>query len=149
MIAIESGVKRHQSRANAVSALAEARISLENAVRNAPWRGPAVGQAQTKLEEAERQLQAGRPGTAIFLASRAERMANALNDEARLIAADEHTRFIGARRVNLRAGPSTQHEILGVLTRRTPVSTERLEDRWWRVRTMSGQVGWVHARLLK
>ena len=149
MIAIESGMRSHQSRADAVSVLAESRISVEHAGRNVPWRSPQVAEARTKLEEAEAQLQAGHLGTAVFFASRAHRIANTLNDEALRVSADRGTRFIGARRVNLRSGPSTQHEILDVLPRQTPVVTERLEAPWWLVRTLTGQVGWVHAKLLQ
>ncbi len=149
MITIESGMRSHQSRADAVSMLAESRISVERAARNVPWRATEVADALSKLDEAERQLLADHLGTAVFFASRAHRIADKLNAEAELVAANQGTRFIRAQRVNLRSGPSTEHKIMGVLTHQTPVLTERHQDSWWLVRTLSGQVGWVHATLLQ
>lgn len=149
MIAIESGMLGHQNRADAVSVLAEARISVESARQNVPWRALEVTKAQTKLEQAEKQLQAGNLGTAIFFASRAHRIGNTLIDEAQHISASPGARLIGAQRVNLRSGPSTQHRILEVLPRNTPVLTQRLEGPWWLVSTPSGQVGWLHAKYLQ
>jgi len=149
MIAIESGMRTPRSRADTVSVLAEARIAVEHAARSVPWRAAEAADARAKLEEAEKQLQADHLGTAVFFASRARRIADRLNEEADLVAANPGTRFIRGTRVNLRSGPSTRDEILGVLHDETPVLPERLEGSWWLIRTLPGQVGWVHAKLLR
>ena len=84
MVAIESGLRGAQTRADAVSALAEARISVERARTSAPWRRSEIAERdRSKLEEAERQFQAGNPGSAVFFASRAQRIADSLSEEAR------------------------------------------------------------------
>jgi hypothetical protein len=148
MVTVESGLRDVHIRADAVSSLAEARIAVERASKNVSWRPAAVREAQSKLEEAELQLQAGHPGSAVFFASRARRIAENLDAEARRVARASSTRFIRGRRVNLRAGPSTEHQVMDVLTRSTPVFREREEGDWVLVRTVSGPAGWVHGSLL-
>ncbi len=149
MVAIESGMRSRQTRADAVSVLAEARIAIERASDGVPWRTAEAAEAMRKLDEAEKQLQESHLGTAIFFASRARRIADTLNEEARHIGQEESTRFIRAKRVNLRSGPSTKHAILGVLLTETPVFPEETDGQWLLVRTLTGQVGWVHGQLLQ
>ena len=149
MIAIESGLRGTQSRAIAVSTLADARIAVERASRNVPWKPGAVEEARSKLSEAEVQLGANHSGAAVFFASRAQRIANTLNAEALRIGEADNARFIRGRRVNLRAGPSVDHPVLDVLSLKTPVFAERPEGAWFLVRTLAGQVGWIHGELLR
>lgn len=149
MVAIESGLRGVHSRADAVSSIAEARIAVERASQSVPWRPAQVREAHAKLEEAERQLEAGHSGSAVFFASRARRIAETLSEEAEQLARHAATRFVRARRVNLRSGPSTDAPVIGVLDESTPVFLERTEDDWVLVRTTAGPVGWVHSSLLR
>jgi hypothetical protein len=149
MVAIESGLRGVQGRADAVSTLAESRIAVERASRNVPWRRERAMEARQKLEEAEQQFQAGHTGSAVFFASRARRIAAALNAEAKRVANTPGTRFINGRRLNLRAGPSTEERILHVLVDSTPIFPERESGEWVLVFTPSGQTGWVHRSLLR
>lgn len=149
MAAIESGLRGLHTRADAVSALAEARIAVESAGQNAPWRTEDALEARSKLDEAERQLQAGHAGPAVFFASRARRIADTMNEEASKVAQSPEARFIHASRVNLRSGPSTSHRVIDVLGEATPVFSERREGDWVLVRTPAGSVGWIHASLLR
>jgi hypothetical protein len=131
MVAIESGLRGVHGRADAVLTLAESRIAVERASRNVPWRGD------------------GHTGSAVFFASRARRIAAALNAEAKRVASTPGARFIGGRRVNLRAGPSTEDRVLHVLVGGTPVFPEREDGEWVLVLTPTGQIGWVHGSLLR
>jgi SH3-like domain-containing protein len=149
MVAIESVLRGVQGRAGAVSALAESRIAVERAARDAPWRRERLAEAERKLDEAERQLQAGHTGPAVFFASRGRRIAAELDTEAELVANTPGTHFINARRVNLRAGPSTDTRVLDTLVDSTPVFPQRVDGEWQLVRTASGQAGWVHSSLLR
>jgi hypothetical protein len=149
LLAAESGLLGAQSRADAVSAAAAAGVELERARRAAPWQEAALGEARAKLEEAERQIEAGHFGTAFFLASRAERIASQALEEAQAASADPAARRISAGRVNLREGPSLEHGVLAVLGRGTPVFPERSQAEWMLVRTGGGLVGWVHASLVE
>ncbi len=149
MVAIESGLRGAQTRADAVSALAEARISVERARTSTPWRGAEIAEVTNKIEEAERQFQAGNPGSAVFFASRAQRIADSLDQEARRVAGAKEARIVTSPRVNLRAGPSTTDSVLAVLSEATPVLPQRSAGEWVLVRTPDGIAGWIHASLLE
>lgn len=148
MVVIESGLRGAQTRADAVSALAEARIAVERASSSTPWRRSEIAEVKERLEEAERQFQAGNPGSAVFFASRAQRLADSLREEARRAAAFKGTRVVRAPRVNLRAGPSTSDAVVAVLLEATPLLLQRSEGDWVLVRTPDGAAGWVHASLI-
>lgn len=149
IIAIESGLRGAHTRADAVSAIADARISVARAAKRAPWRRAETTRAAEKLGEAERQLGAGHVASAVFFASRAARIAGGVNDEAHEVERHSETRFVLAKRVNLRSGPSTEHPVVEVLTPSTPVFPEGNQGNWALVRTVAGPIGWVHTSLLR
>jgi hypothetical protein len=149
IVALESGFRARHTRADAVSAVAEARIALDRVRERVPWRTERVEEAYAKLEEADRQLEAGHLGATIFFASRAARITDTLRHEARQVALWDARRVIRVARVNLRSGPSQESSIVQVLDRDTPVYPERPVAKWLLVRTPDGRVGWVHASLLE
>jgi hypothetical protein len=149
LVAVESGIRGAQTRAEAVSMLAEARIEVGRAAKRAPWRADAVAEAQDKLAEADRQLGAGHIGSAIFFVSRASRIAATLVGEADLVKKAPVTRYVKGSRVNLRSEPNTESPVLAVLPPELPVFPEGHDGEWVLVRTVSGNVGWVHATLLQ
>lgn len=149
LLAVESGMRGAQGRAEAVSALAEARIQVDRAARRAPWRGDVADEARKKLAEAGRQLGAGHIGSAVFFVSRASRIAESLVAESDRVASDPNTQFVRGSRVNLRARPSPQAEVLGTLAAELPVFVEGREGDWSLVRTVTGHVGFVHSDLLR
>jgi hypothetical protein len=148
IVAMESGLRGSQSRADAVSGLAEARIALDRVSPRVPWREDRVEEARAKLNEGQRQLDLDHVAAAVFFASRAQGIADSLAQEVTLVAGWPGMRVVAGERVNLRAGPSRDHAVLAVLAHDTPVLPERGEGDWTLVRTPSGQVGWVHAPLL-
>ncbi len=149
IVAMESGLRGTQSRAKAVSSLAEARIALDRVERKVPWRASAVAEARSKLEDANRQMERGHIGSALFFSSRARRITANLEAEAQQVAGWSDRRLVSAERVNLRAGPAADRQIVDVLVGETPVFPERTEGSWRLVRTPAGQVGWVHDSLLR
>ena len=148
MIYLESGMRGEHTRADAVSTVAGARVAVESACERAPWRSTDCDEARGKLEEAERQIQRQRMGAAIFFASRAQRIADDVTGEARVVARMGNALFVRGARVNLRSGPSMEDTILRVLTRSTPVFQERRDGEWVLVRTHAGRVGWIYGALL-
>lgn len=148
LVAAESGLRGSYSRADAVSSLAQARIRVARAGREAPWLGDEVGEAESKLADADLQVAAGHFGAALFFVYRAERIADALEAEAKRVYSTPGARFIRGRRVNLRSGPATTERILTVLPMGTPVFAENTEAAWVLVRTEAGDVGWVHSSLV-
>lgn len=149
LVNVESGLRGNHNRANAVSAMAEVRISTNKAAERAPWRAAEIEEARVKLREAERQVQQGNAGAALFFVYRARRIAELALLEADAVNGQNHTRFIGDRTVNLREGPTTRHRVVDVLQPKTPVFLEREEKQWVLVRVISGPAGWVHKDLLQ
>jgi hypothetical protein len=147
LVSAESGLRGASSRADAVSTLAGARIQIDRARDQAPWQSPSLDEAGEKLDEAQRQIDAENFGSAIFFAHRAERIAKRAREESEIAQAEEGFRRIAGDRVNLRDGPSTNHGVLAVLTRGTPVFPEREETEWLLIRTARGRVGWIHTSL--
>ena len=148
LLEVESGMRGTQRSAEAVSMLAEARIQVDRAAKRAPWRASTAAEAREKLDEADRQLGDGHVGSAIFFVSRATRIAAGLDAEANLVARSPGARRVKPRRANLREEPSTDSPVLGVLPGQLPVFVEAIEGDWALVRTVSGQVGWMHGDLL-
>jgi hypothetical protein len=149
MVTIESGLRGQHTRADAVSTVADARIAVQRAAREAPWRNDDIQEARSKLEEAARQLRAGHSGSALFFASRAARIAQTLSEEADQVARAPDSRFVQSSQANLRSGPSTRNGIVTVVPRLTPVFPQRQRGDWLLVRTPSGPVGWVHDSVLE
>ena len=149
LVEAESGLADTHTRADAVSSLAVTRIQVERAASRAPWRAEEIAGAQAKLEQAERQIQENRFGAALFFVYRARRVAESILDEANLVWRDGDVALIQARRVNLRAGPSTTESILSVLHFGTPVFPQAKEGDWVLVQVSGGPSGWVHRRLIR
>jgi hypothetical protein len=148
LVAAESGLRAGYTRADAISTLAEAQIQVARAAQEAPWRSSEVDEARRKLVEAAQQVQQGHFGAAVFFVYRARRISAQLLHEAKLVRARPDASFVKVRRLNLRAGPSIDHEVLAELTRGAPVFPERDQGDWVLVRASSEAVGWVHRSLI-
>jgi len=149
LVTAESGLRGSQTRADAVTALADARIQVRRGADAAPWRSREIEEADEKLEEASQQIQAGHFGAAVFFVYRAERIAQQLQHEGKVVRANPSARFVAGERVNVRSGPSTRDAVVTVVTEGTPVLPERFQEPWALVRVVSGPVGWIHTSLLR
>jgi len=124
-------------------------ILVRRSAQKTPWRIEESQQAENKLVEADRQVQQNNPGAALFFVYRARRIAELGLLEARFVSKQRDTYFVDGRRVNLRAGPTTENRILHVLTESTPIFAERSEQDWLLVRVISGSAGWIHKSLVR
>jgi hypothetical protein len=149
LIALESGLEGRHARADAVSAVADARIVVERATTTAPWGEASLMEARRKLEEADRRIRAGQFGSAIIFISRARRIADSLLQEASERARALDAVYVTGARVNVRSGPSTAHTVVEVLKRRTRVTVEERRPEWVQVRTPAGSIGWIHTSLVE
>lgn len=149
IVDLESGLRDLHTRADAVSAVAEARIALDRVSKNVPWRHQRVAEARAKLEEADRQLASDHLGAAVFFASRAQRITESLQAETDQVAKWDVRRVTRGDRVNLRSGPSQDSRIVDVLASQMPLYPERELPDWTLVRTPEGRIGWVHRTLLR
>jgi hypothetical protein len=149
IVAAESQLSGVHTRAGAVRAIAEARSGLESAATSAPWRRADAEQARRMLGDADRHLLAGHFGAAILLASRAQRVGSAIEQEVRSVRATAGALQIAVAQGNLREGPSRERKVVATLARGTPLLPERSEDGWMLVRTPQNQLGWVHRSLVR
>jgi len=149
IVSLESGLRGPHTRADAVSAVAEARIALDRVSRSAPWRRDRIAEAGEKLREADLQLAADHLGAAMFFAARAQRISESMRAESEQVARWSARRVIRGDRVNLRAEPSETASVVEVLLAQTPLYPERSLREWTLVRTPDGRVGWVHKTLLR
>lgn len=149
LVSVESGLRGNQTRASAVSELAEARILVRRAAQLAPWRVEKTREAESKLAEADHHVQQNNPGAALFFVYRARRIAELGLLEARFVSKQTNTYFVGAPHVNLRAGPTTNERVIRVLGKETPVFAERKQGEWMLVRVISGSAGWIHRSLIR
>ncbi|MDZ7748352.1 MAG: SH3 domain-containing protein [Halofilum sp. (in: g-proteobacteria)] len=149
LVTLESGLKGRHSRADAVSALADARILVERAARAAPWGGARVARARAKLGEAERHIEAGNFGSAVFFTARGRRIAEEVLAELEALRADPDTRYVQPRRANVRDAPSMDAPVALVLERGTPVRVRAREGSWMRIVTPAAAGnGWIYGELL-
>lgn len=79
---MESGLRGVYTRAEAISALAEARVRVERASQLAPEDEPKLAEARAKLGDADRQLRTKAYVASVFFASRARRLAEELIRES-------------------------------------------------------------------
>lgn len=149
IVAAESQLSGAHTRALAVRSVAEARSELESAAARAPWKRAEVEQAGQLLAEADQHLLAGHFGAAILQASRAERVASAITEAFVEVRSTRGALQVAVARVNLRADPSTEGEVIDSLVRGTPVLPERSEADWALVRTPQNRLGWVYLPLLE
>jgi len=149
IVQLESGLRSQHTRADAVSAVAEARIALDRVSKGVPWRLDRVAEARAKLEEADHQLASDHLGSAVFFAARAQRITDSLRAETEQVAKWSDRRVIRGDRVNLRSAPTASASVVDVLAGEMPLFPERSLPDWTLVRTPDGRVGWVHRSLLK
>jgi hypothetical protein len=148
LVGLESGLRDTHTHAEAVSSIAEARIQVDRAAKQVPWRNDLVAEARQKLDEADHQLDDGRVASAIFFASRASRIAANVQAEGQRMEHSPGTQYVRSARANLRAEPSPDAKVVSVLLSGFPIYPEESRGDWLLVRTASGQVGWINASLV-
>ncbi len=149
LIAAESRLAGAHTKAEAVRMAAEARNLLEVLSKQAPWWDEEIALARQKLAESDEHLKSAHVGAAILLASHATRIAAAIEEELETVRRAKNVRRVRVQRANLRSGPSTKSEVIGVIRRGHPVFQEKTKRDWVLVRTPSGRVGWVNGTLLE
>jgi hypothetical protein len=149
IVAAESQLSGAHTRAMAVRSVAEARGALESSAARAPWKRKEAEHAGQFLAEADQHVVAGHFGAAILLASRAARVASAIDEEVRAVRGRRGALQIAVARANLREGPSKEGRVIATLARGTPLLPERREADWTLVRTPQNRLGWVHRSLVE
>lgn len=153
----KSGARGVQSRAVAVSRISEVRVELDALPARVSGTADRIERANELLNRADGALADGNFGGASYLAERAYELIR----QARLVAAmsgDDGADLIAivpprslevVSNANLREGPGTNHARIGGVATGDRVEAEARSGNWYRVRTESGLVAWVHRRLVR
>ncbi len=134
--------------ADAISALAEAQVQAQGAIDQVPWRRAELEGARQKLAVAKQYIDARNYAAAMYFVYRANQIMSEVREEARLVDDNPAVLYVKGKRVNLRAGPSTDEPVITVVVQDAPVLHERKYKKWRLVRTTDGFLGWMYAPLL-
>lgn len=138
-----------RSRAEVVSALADARVALDRVGEDAAtWESSRINEGREQLSEAERHLAADRVGSALFFVLRARRIATDIREYRELVARDADMKYVRVDQANVRTEPSMDGAIVTVLGRATPIRSLGRDDGWMRILAPDGQYGWIYGNLV-
>jgi hypothetical protein len=155
LIRTKARLKGLETRADAASAIAEARILMRRA-ETGRGRSADIARAQESLVRAEELLKEDNFGAAIFFASKAQDLVAKVNEprpSAPAAADDERpaphpTCIVKAATANLRESPSTDAPVLASVPRGTTLQALAARGGWTKVR-QGDVVGWILTRLVE
>ncbi len=134
--------------ADAISALAEAQVQVQGEAAQVPWRRREFSQVKEHLATAKRHIDERNYSAAMYFVYRANQTMEEIREEARLVRGNPAVLYVKGKRVNMRAGPSTDEPVITVIPRNDPVLLEQKSELWRLVRTPGGYLGWIYAPLL-
>ena len=158
LIRTKARLKGLETRAEASSAIAEARILVQRLKDRG--RSATLNAAEESLGKAETHLQDDNYGAALFFALRAQDIVTKSRDGGRPSPAGtpnaseqereapQSTYVVAVDKANIRESPSTESPVIGEATRGTEVRALVLRGSWVKV-THGDVTGWVSLRLLR
>ncbi|HXV60732.1 MAG TPA: SH3 domain-containing protein [Vicinamibacteria bacterium] len=158
LIRSQSNVKNVQSRAFAVSRIAEVRVELESfGGRKDSTLRDRLERAESFLERADQALKENNVGGAAYLAVRAGelvRQARTVSEIRRRESIDivpiVPPRPIEVQKTaNLRRGPSIQTDRVGLVEIGTKLEAVGRLGEWYQVRSSEGRIVWIHGSLVE
>lgn len=149
-VTIERGLMREESRASAVSAIAEVRLLRERVIKSdtTAYARELSAQVDKFIQTADRLVTKQNYTAAVYYANRATRMLHR-TDRRMLREVVGPALVVSVSRANLRGGPSSKYDVLGHLDYGVVVTQLELKGEWYHVRTRSGTDGWVHRSLVR
>jgi hypothetical protein len=156
LIRTKARLKGIETRAEASSAIAEARILLRRL--DPKTRAPILSRCQDSLTKAEQQLQDENYGAAIFFALKAQdlavkaqdepprRPATAGNDKER--PADKSQYKVKVKKANIRKGPSLREAVVAQAPEGAVLEASVVRGEWLKV-SYAAVSGWVSLKLLE
>ncbi|MEJ2086209.1 MAG: SH3 domain-containing protein [Acidobacteriota bacterium] len=161
VIRSEGGVRGLQSRALAASRISEVRVQIVAVPNEYDVEVAArLDQARDYLNRADSALDEGTYGAASYLAERAgelvqqarivgEIRASRSGDEQRIIPVIPPRELLLTTNANLRAGPGLDQARVGGMKAGAVVVAVARAGQWYKIQTDSGDLVWIHGRLLE
>ena len=147
-VSMERGLIRDETKASAVATIAEVRLLLDNLKGQdpRPIDDETLADVESKLATANTLTRKRNYPAAVYYADRARRVLNA--GERRYEAQGQHL-MVSVSRANVRKGPGASFDVVATLEYGAVIlCLDRTED-WCRVRTDTGEEGWIHNTLLR
>ena len=150
-VSFERRLTRKETKASAVSAVADVRILIDKmrAEPGAEVDAETLVEVEEKLATASQLTEKRNYSAAVYYASRAMRILNRTEHRVSAREISRNSLVVSVSRANLRSGPGPKHAVVSKLDYGTAVLQLAAKDDWLKVRTMSGQLGWIHKSLLR
>lgn len=158
LVRSQTSVRNVQSRAFAVSRIAEVRVELQSLKkRQDPALTDRLHRASVFLDHADRALEEENVGGAAYLAERASELLRQVRTiaEIRESSPTELIPLVPARKLvalavaNLRKAPSSDSEKLGAVEPGTELRAIARRGEWFQVEVEGKDPAWVHRRLVR
>jgi hypothetical protein len=158
LVRSQTSVRNVQSRAFAVSRIAEVRVELQSLKKHQdPALADRLHRASVFLDHADRALEEDNVGGAAYLAERASELLRQVRTiaEIRESSPTELIPVVPARKLvvlaaaNLRKSPSTDSEKLGAVEPGTALKAIARRGEWFQVEVEGKDPVWVHRRLVR
>ncbi|MFH1755501.1 MAG: SH3 domain-containing protein [Candidatus Latescibacterota bacterium] len=150
-ISIEKRLQLKESKASAVSALAEAKLAYNRFQPNSnmSFDPQLLAEIDQKLAESAQLIQIENYTAAVYYAKRALRMLERSANTHEYIRRDGERRVVSVARANLRSGPGLDHDVIAHLAFGTVlVQVEKAND-WSKIEAPNGVTGWIHYKLIR
>jgi hypothetical protein len=138
-ISLERDLQNNETRASAVAALAEAKLSYDASLREDPESSnlPAVHEARDKIETSDRLLSQARYAASVYFSRKALRLIE-----------DKHVkrniRIVSVDNANMRSGPGVEYSVLSQVAMGAVLFEIGSQSAWYKVETLDGKAGWIH-----
>jgi exonuclease VII small subunit len=150
-VSFEERLTRTETKASAVAAVAEVHLLFDKLQSDTPGGldKETVRGVSGKLTTSEELIKKHNYAAAVYFADRAMRILNQAERRNNLGITDGKIRVVSVNVANLRDGPGSRYKVISKLSLGTVVTHVGAADKWAKVRTSTGQHGWIHNSLIR
>jgi hypothetical protein len=150
-VTLEHQLTREETKASAVATLADAQVLYD---RSRESGSGGLGdddwmEIDRRMTSAEEAMTRQHYAAAAYHAHRAMRLLNRSERQRNSFLSSGTARVVFVSLANVRKGPGQGSEIVDQLERGTVVVELERDEDWTKVRMRSGDIGWIHASLLR
>jgi hypothetical protein len=149
-ISIEERLQLKETKASAVSALAEAKLAYDKYKVNLDTNSDleSLKEIEQKLEESSQLIQKENYAASVYYSKRVHKMLERSANTQVFLRSHVETRIVSVQKANLRSGPGLDHDVIAQLTFGAVLVQVEKSDEWSRIETQDGIEGWIHRNLI-
>ncbi len=150
-ISIEQRLQLKETKASAVSSLAEARLAYDKykSIQSKTTDVGLLEEIERKLEESRQLIDKDNYPASVYYSKRVHRMLERSASNEAFLRSNGETRVVSVSKANLRKGPGLDYEVIGQVIFGTVLVQVELSDKWSKIETQDGVVGWIHRDLIR